>query len=45
MCVPVGTLLIRVKNFAIGLCLDLLFIDEVTVLAPDVDIAIGIFSF
>lgn len=50
VCVPVGTLLIRVKNFAIGLCLDLLlllllFIDEVTVLAPDVDIAIGIFSF
>lgn len=32
-CVPVGTLLIRVKNFAIGLCLDLL-IDEATVLAP-----------
>lgn len=38
-CVPVGTLLIRVKNFAMGLCLDL-FIDEATVLAP-VDIAIG----
>lgn len=42
-CVPVGTLLILVKNFAIGLCLDLLFIDEATVLVP-ADIVIGKFK-
>lgn len=41
-CVPVGTLLMRVKNFAIGLCLDLLM-DEATELPP-ADIVIGIFN-
>lgn len=46
-CVPVGTLLIRVKNFAIGLCLDLLFIDEPTELPPDIIVksCAGLFSF
>lgn len=41
-CVPVGTLLIRVNNFANGFCLDLL-IDEATEFPPD-DIVIGIFN-
>lgn len=43
-CVPVGTLLILVKNFAIGLCLDLLLIDETTVLAPAEIVVIGRFK-